>query len=278
MTVMPLHLHHDGLSRPLENPRLRVLSLGAGVQSTTLALMAARGDLGVTPDCAIFADTGDEPLAVYRHLAWLMGPGVLPFPVHVVKCEKPLGIALVEGDDAARIPFHVGAGGLGTRQCTRNWKLRPIRRKTRELLGAAPRGAVSGVAEMWIGISTDEVARIKPSGVGYTYNRHVLIEARMSRQDCIAWLRDRQYRLPRKSRCRYCPYQSNDEWSELAGEPSEWLQAVALDDWLRAPQQVQRFRGEVYLHASRKPLKEVDLTKLSPPSFFDNECEGMCGV
>jgi len=62
--------------------RLRVLSLGAGVQSTTLALMAAHGEVGPMPDCAIFADTGWEPQAVYDHLAWLRSPNVLPFPVH----------------------------------------------------------------------------------------------------------------------------------------------------------------------------------------------------
>ncbi len=33
--------------------RLRALSLGAGVQSTTLALMAAHGEIGPMPDCAI---------------------------------------------------------------------------------------------------------------------------------------------------------------------------------------------------------------------------------
>ncbi len=64
--------------------RLRALSLGAGVQSTTLALMAAHGEIGPMPDCAIFADTGWEPQAVYDHLAWLMSPNVLPFPVHIV--------------------------------------------------------------------------------------------------------------------------------------------------------------------------------------------------
>lgn len=64
--------------------RLRVLSLGAGVQSTTLALMAAHGEIGPMPDCAIFADTGWEPAAVYEHLAWLRSPNVLPFPVHII--------------------------------------------------------------------------------------------------------------------------------------------------------------------------------------------------
>lgn len=68
----------------VETIRLRVLSLGAGVQSTTLALMASHGEVGPMPDCAIFADTGWEPQAVYDHLAWLMSPNVLPFPVHIV--------------------------------------------------------------------------------------------------------------------------------------------------------------------------------------------------
>lgn len=64
--------------------RLRVLSLGAGVQSTTLTLMAAHGIVGPMPDLAIFADTGWEPASVYEHLRWLMSPNVLPFPVHIV--------------------------------------------------------------------------------------------------------------------------------------------------------------------------------------------------
>ena len=45
--------------------RLRVLSLGAGVQSATLAILAAHGIVGAQPDCAIFADTGWEPASVY---------------------------------------------------------------------------------------------------------------------------------------------------------------------------------------------------------------------
>jgi hypothetical protein len=61
---------------------LRVISLGAGVQSTTMALMAARGEIGPMPVCAIFADTRAEPKGVYAHLDWLERQ--LPFPVHRV--------------------------------------------------------------------------------------------------------------------------------------------------------------------------------------------------
>ncbi|MBP2230768.1 3'-phosphoadenosine 5'-phosphosulfate sulfotransferase (PAPS reductase)/FAD synthetase, partial [Azospirillum agricola] len=66
---------------------LRVLSLGAGVQSTTLALMAATAEVGPMPDCAIFADTEWEPHGVYEHLDWLETQ--LPFPVLSIGLEKP---------------------------------------------------------------------------------------------------------------------------------------------------------------------------------------------
>lgn len=232
------------------------------------------------PDAAIFADTGDEPAAVYEHLAWLMS-GVLPFPVHIAQCGRSLSAALKAGDDdGARIPWHVGKGGLGGRNCTRNWKIRPIRRKIRELLGVGPRGYVApGSVESWIGISLDEIARLKPSGCTFIHNRHILIEARMSRQDCYRWLEDRQYRVPPKSRCKYCPFQDNAEWDALKAVPAEWRETVELDGWLREPAQLARFHGEVYLHASRRPLAEVDLSvPYGGPDLFANECEGMCGV
>lgn len=62
--------------------KLRVISLGAGVQSTTMALMAAAGEIGPMPDCAIFADTGWEPAAVYEHLARLRRIALRQFRLH----------------------------------------------------------------------------------------------------------------------------------------------------------------------------------------------------
>ena len=77
--------------------RLRAISLGAGVQSTTMALLAAHGEIGPMPDCAIFADTGWEPKAVYEHLEWLMSGNVLPFPVHIVSAFDHTQTALSLG-------------------------------------------------------------------------------------------------------------------------------------------------------------------------------------
>ncbi len=59
-----------------------ILSLGAGVQSSTMALMAKHGEINPMPDAAIFSDVGAEPKSVYEYLDWLEGE--LPFPVYRV--------------------------------------------------------------------------------------------------------------------------------------------------------------------------------------------------
>jgi hypothetical protein len=84
-------------------PRHTILSLGAGVQSTTLALLAARGELAL-PEAAIFADTGWEPLAVYQNLEWLRGQLAGTIPVHVVRKHQADGRpAHIRADTLARI-------------------------------------------------------------------------------------------------------------------------------------------------------------------------------
>ena len=124
--------------------RLCALSLGAGVQSTTLALMAAHGAVGPMPDCAIFADTGWEPRAVYEHLDWLMSPNVLPFPVFIVGSGNMRDnlLAAGRGERWASIPAFARSVdqrgnvsiGMIRRQCTGDYKIEPIRRKVRELV------------------------------------------------------------------------------------------------------------------------------------------------
>lgn len=295
----PLKLLHDGLSRPLENPRLRVLSLGAGVQSTTLALMAARGDLGAMPDCAIFADTQSEPASVYRHLDWL--ETVLPFPVYRItkgSLRQQLADAAA-GLRAAhdRPPLFVfneatGERGFTKRQCTRDYKIIPIKQKVRELLGLRKgqqirhflglkrADPVPAIVEQWIGISTDEIVRLKVSDEAFIHLRHPLIEARMSRRDCLRWMAERQYPIPPKSACTFCTYHSNAEWRRLRDEePEAFEDACQVDDGLRALGRHKNMRAEMYLHSSLKPLRETDLSSDERTPFgFENDCEGMCGV
>jgi hypothetical protein len=269
---------------------LRIISLGAGVQSTTLALMAAHGEVGPMPDCAIFADTKAEPAAVYRHLDWL--ETVLPFPVHRVVQGAGLTADVIAGANdetfASLPPFFTltadgGGKGLLRRGCTQEFKIAPIRRKVRELLGAPRTGRVpAGLrVEQWIGISLDEAQRMKPSRDSWSVHRWPLIDLRMSRGDCLQWMERHGYPRPPRSACTFCPYHNDAEWRAIKnGPPDEWAGVVALDRLIRGG--VKGTRDRLFLHRSCVPIDKVDLATAEDHGqlsiSFGNECEGMCGV
>lgn len=125
---------------------MHLISLGAGVQSSTMALMAACGELGPMPDGAIFADTQAEPASVYHWLDWLESR--LPFPVHRVTrgSLEESALALHVSKKGGRyyktaIPFHTldrdnKKGRVSHRTCTRDYKILPILRFFRNEVGA----------------------------------------------------------------------------------------------------------------------------------------------
>lgn len=270
--------------------RLRIISLGAGVQSTTMALMAARGEMEPMPDCAIFADTGDEPTAVYDHLAWLTSDNVLPFPVHRVRRPgKPLGEHMIEACNTkstrtASAPFFTkDPDGMLPRQCSTEFKVRPIERKVRELLGltlAERRALKEPAVEQWLGISWDEAIRMRPANVRYIRHRYPLIEKEMSRHHCLEWMTRNGYPTPPKSACIFCPYHADRQWRQLRDEaPADWEKAVAFDAAIRNGP--RGLKGTMYVHKDRVPLDQVDLSTLEDHgqlNLFANECQGICGV
>ena len=263
---------------------MHIISLGAGVQSSTMALMAAKGEITPMPDCAIFADTQDESPKVYEWLNWLEGQ--LPFPVHRVSrgslSERALtvrtsktGTRYTQSAVPAFIIDSAGKVGLLMRQCTLDFKITVIQRQIREL-----RRNKEHVIQ-WIGISRDEAQRIKPSRVKYIESRWPLIELGMTRNDCLQWMSDNGYPAPPRSSCVYCPYHNNAEWNRLKNEePDQFEKAVKFEaDYQDAMSRVSGFRGTPYLHRSCKPLNEIDFASPSDQmSLFGNECEGVCGV
>lgn len=274
-----------GVSEPLPNARLRVLSLGAGVQSSTLALMAARGEIGPMPDCAIFADTQWEPQGVYDWLTWLESQ--LPFPVYRVT-KGSLRASLVRvGEDGqkrfASAPFFVAGGGLVRRQCTREYKVEPIEKAIREMIGLQPRQrAPKGpVVEQWIGISTDEMQRMRINRRKFIQHRWPLIEMKMSRKDCLKWMEDRQYPKPSKSARIGCPFHDNKTWRDMRdNDPVSWADALEVDTAIRAQGPLKGMNRLQFMHRSLKPLAEapIDLEESIAGDLFAEDCEGMCGV
>lgn len=162
--------------------RTPVISLGAGVQSSTMLLMAARGELEHLgePPLAVFSNTQHEPPAVYEWLAFLR---MEAYRAGIEVVETTAGDLLEAATETTFNPIPLyrknadGTVSIGRRQCTYQFKIRPLRALLRRR-GFGP----SNPVETWIGISIDETERIKPSGVEWAENRWPLIEQEMSRE------------------------------------------------------------------------------------------------
>jgi 3'-phosphoadenosine 5'-phosphosulfate sulfotransferase (PAPS reductase)/FAD synthetase len=198
----------------------RFLSYGGGVQSTAMLLMIRDGLLP-KPDAVIFSDTGSERKETMELIESKVKPlcESMDLPFHIV--ESHLGRL----DDYYRsrnaIPI------IGTRHCTAKFKIRPIRRFVRTIVGNG-RGKL--LAECWLGITTDESHRESVSDVKWMANRFPLLEKNLSRNDCLDYLKDNGLEVI-KSGCFMCPYQSGDEWLDIRDNfPDLWNRALTLED------------------------------------------------
>lgn len=275
-------------------PKLTVLSLGAGVQSTTVALMGVHQEIPHM-EHAIFSDTGWEPQSVYDHLEWLTP--ILEkngTQVHIVSAGNLRKDALGENLDITRVasmPIFVknpdGTKGLLRRQCTLEYKINPLMKKQRELVGLKPRQRwkeeIHYRMNLVMGISWDETQRMKDPNVAWVSNQYPLVDKHMTRYDCLKWMEDKGYPKPPRSACLGCPYHSDVEWRHIKTTDSEgWADAVDFDVKLREKALVAgKLEGDLYLHRSMLPLSEVDLRNeedMGQINLFDQECEGMCGI
>lgn len=280
---------------------IRVLSLGAGVQSTTVLLMSCKGLLPKL-DCAIFADTQWEPMAVYEHLDWLEREAAMhKIQVHRVTAGNLREAAMhsqirgkkTDGVRWASMPLYVlnnatGSDGMIKRQCTSEYKIAPIEKFIkRELLGIKPKARAPRevVVEQWFGISSDEMQRMRESREAWKTHVYplcgwptLMLNKRFDRRMCQQWLAENYPdRVIPRSACIGCPYHSNTEWRAIKDNPTEWADATEFDAAIRNSGGV---RGQVFLHRSCTPLVDVDLRtdgERGQMSFAD-ECEGMCGV
>ena len=272
---------------------LRILSLGAGVQSSTLALMIEKGEVPMV-DAAIFADVKGEPKAVYKHLDWLEKQ--LSYPVYRVTWRDLKRDILNAADGkykAFTAPFFTknpvtGKKKMLRRQCTFMYKINPVVQKVRDLLGLkkGEKRKKNTNVEMLMGISKDEIFRVKSNRIKYITNVYPLIDKDFTRSDCIAWMLKNNYPRPPRSACTFCPYHSNEEWKEIKKNKEEWAEVVAMDRAIRHQEKYKdKFKDsnevldELFLHREGIPIDEVDFDKKKDDQLdlFQNECEGMCG-
>lgn len=163
----------------IDNP-LKILALGAGVQSSFLLLGSIAGLLPRL-DAWVFADTRYEPKAVYKHLDWLESlsakAGIVGIRCSVGDLRQDAldfrqDRVSRDGKRWASVPFFVttknGKRGQIRRQCTSSYKIEPMERVIREQFLGLKRGQRSKpipLIEQWIGISSDEESRCSHPGL-----------------------------------------------------------------------------------------------------------------
>ena len=260
------------------------ISLGAGVQSSVMLLLADRGELLPRPEGAIFADTQWEPRKVYTHLDWLEQEVSIPVyrvTAGDIRANSLAGVSASghrnkDGGGFISLPLFTPDGGLGRRTCTNEYKLRPIEKKVRRLCGVQYRQRFpvnETVAIQWLGITVDEASRMKASRIKWQRFRYPLIDLGWRRGKCRAWFAQHYPGRPLpRSACVACPFRSNAEWREIREDPDLWREAVEYDRSVRNVSPMPN-----YVHVQRVPLDEVDLS-IEQGDLWDNECEGMCGV
>jgi len=260
---------------------MNILSFGGGVQTVAMALMCINGDLPM-PDYSVFSDPGWELEDTYKYLSWF-----IPY------CEdKGMRFRVVENGNIKKdalnrdrkwvtMPLFTkdenDKAGMLMRQCTNDYKIIPVYKMVRKLLGLKPYQRTKEPANVWLGISIDEATRMKPSRVGYAINIYPLIENNISRAKCITYIQTMGFHLPPKSACVGCPYHSDMFWQSLkTGYPLEFSDAVDFDIKIRHNSR-KGIKSPMYLHRSCQPLEDVDFTQ-GQMDLFQEECEGYCGL
>lgn len=260
--------------RAVEKPPVGKLtwSYGGGTQSIAIALLIAQGRLP-KPDIIVMADTGREASETWDYLAAYVAPLLAAHGLRVEVAGHDLSTVDMYGRRGDLLIPAFTAGGKLPTFCSTEWKQRVVRRYLRS------RGVRDCVT--WIGISLDEIGRMKPSGVKWQrYHWPLAWDLRMTRHDCRELVRAHGWPEPPKSSCWMCPHRQNVQWLRLKEHyPQDWRRAVALDEAIR----VRDGAGAVFLHRSRVPLSEAVLTApdVAPSSLFgevDGCDSGFCFV
>ncbi len=302
VTQLPLLIEVEAIeykeNRPVSRENMervgRVISLGAGLQSSVLAEQAFAGELDV--DLIVFADTGCEPPWVYEQVWYLAEKAIvakIPFKI----ASRPGGGLIADSQNPehkkfAKMPLYTieyGKKGKMRRQCTKEYKIEPFSRVVRQWLfkrGYALQDSIGRIrvnsqkyVDVLLGITWDELERVRYNGYPKWQNPiYPFVDQHETRDGCTRWLQERQLRVPEKSSCYVCPFHTDSFWRFLRDKtPKEWGAACEFDDWLRTDAEqyyLRNMRAQVFLHRSCVPLKDIDFDKPLPMFNDEQVCGG----
>lgn len=271
---------------------LRVFSYGGGVQSTAALVLAAQGKIKFKT--FLFYNVGADS----------ENPATLGYVRDYIESyARAHGITLIElqktridgntdtiyqrltrpGSRSIGIPVRMnGSGAPGRRSCTADFKILVVDKWLRS------QGAKKTGAQVGLGISLDEVERVKPNmdpdTVAWKENVFPLldeVERPLTRQDCMNIIEHAGLPIPPKSSCWFCPYHKISVWQEMRqSQPDLFWKSVELEKFLNE-RRASLGMDPVWFTRLLKPL-DLATTDYDQRGLFDetfDACEsGYCMV
>jgi hypothetical protein len=256
--------------------KINVVSLGVGKQSIYMLLRGLAGEFKYKPDYAIFSDTESEPDYVYEQLEWVVKYCMDKYNFEILFARGGNLMLDIENyvdglrDRVAMIPLFLENRSMVSRQCTMDYKIAPLRKVLQKIRS-------KNQVRLWIGISLDEMERMKDSPVKYIEHWYPLVENRISIDQIINYYSVNSLPEPGKSACLICPFHSFEYWSLLKRySKKDFERACVFDDKIR---NYPKLKHRAYISRQLKPLREIDFSQ--HPSLFPDmieECHGLCGL
>ena len=283
----------------LDNIKHRVISYGAGTQSTAMLLMGLTGKLHSRPDFGVFADTGGEPEEVYDYL-YLIKDYVkkeFDFDIIIVKNKTNIVEDLLNPKVSKHGNTYIsnspplfvrhnkdGKDYMLNRNCTTTYKINPFHKYLKKILNIKRQNPEQfKMIEQWMGMSLDEMQRMRTSQDWYLILRYPLIEVEMVRNESIRFVERFGLPTPPRSACTFCPYHSDHAWKRIKKSfPDEFQKVVELEEKLQEGlKENPGIKGVPYFHKSLKNIGDVNFGEEQYDLFDDgflNECDGVCGI
>lgn len=245
------------------------LSYGGGKQTVAIITLILEGRLP-KPDIIVMADTGREVQTTFDYLETWVQPALSNIGLKVQIASHELAyVDLYAGNGDLLLPVFTRAGsGIGKLPtfCSDKWKKEVIRRwlKQNNIIDT----------EVWLGISTDEIERMKDSGLKWYRHIYPLIEIiPMNRMQCVNQITRFGWPVPNKSRCWMCPNQSQLSWRQMKEtDNGDFNKAVQLEEQIRERDDL------AFLHPSAIPLAQAVERDGQQIDMFDACDSGYCFV